>query len=170
MAMTKAGLTAVGALDRVVLDCRLPAGEYAVFHGLDESLRGLDLEEAVRVHLVGRAICATRRPHAPVPPAFVRVGDVRRFDEAGAIKPQAIKVLEEASEAVEACKAFVEATLADRDDASDLLMRAEDEIADVVQPACNLAWSLGCGDLTAAMTRCETRNRERGRITDAPDL
>lgn len=37
-----------------------------------------------------------------------------------------------------------------------------DELADVVQAACNLADRYGI-DLRAAMARCEERNRERGR-------
>lgn len=40
--------------------------------------------------------------------------------------------------------------------------RLADEIADVIQAACNLADRHGI-DLQAAMERCEERNRKRGR-------
>lgn len=38
-----------------------------------------------------------------------------------------------------------------------------DEIADVVQAACNLAASFGVTDLAPRMEACERRNQERGR-------
>lgn len=83
-------------------------------------------------------------------------------------KEQACKVLEEAAEVFGAWqalddnlefqaqyhKATIGATLAHVDLA--------DEIADVIQAACNLAERYGI-DVAAAMARCEQRNRERGR-------
>lgn len=79
-------------------------------------------------------------------------------------KEQACKVLEEAAEVFGAWQRV--------DDADRNFMFSEegnwhlpdlaDEIADVIQAACNLAYRYGI-DVAAAMKRCEQRNRERGR-------
>lgn len=79
-------------------------------------------------------------------------------------KEQACKVLEEAAEVFGAWQRV--------DDADRNFMFSEegnwhvpdlaDEIADVIQAACNLAYRYGI-DVSAAMQRCEERNRARGR-------
>lgn len=101
---------------------------------------------------------------------FVKLGAVRAFPGAVPDKAQALKVLEEAAEVVEAFK---------RADPGDVLPVARqfpdcnkrvlplvDEIADTVQACCNLASALGVDDLTPYLARCEERNRERGRYGD----
>lgn len=93
------------------------------------------------------------------------IGHVRTFD-AGVLatdsKAAACKVLEEASEVREAWSAYHDA--ADAVSAAHARLKLADELADVVQAACNLASSTGV-DLRAALDRCEQRNRDRGRIT-----
>lgn len=104
---------------------------------------------------------------------WVRVGSVRRFDHAEPDKAQALKVLEEAAEVVEAWKDFDEV----REDETrgygephdwtyvarnDLLA----ECADVIQATLNLVAALGVENFHPYMKACEKRNRERGRITD----
>lgn len=103
---------------------------------------------------------------------WVQMGSVRRFDEVKPDKAQALKVLEEAAEVVEACKDFDEVR---KDETrgygephdwtyvarNDLL----DECADVIQATLNLVAALGVEDFRPYMDACEERNRERGRIT-----
>lgn len=106
----------------------------------------------------------------------IELGAVRVFD-GGVIsdsKPQAVKVLEEAAEAVEAwkdydvCRRAVKMGM-EAPGAQQLRwsrMALSNELADVVQAACNLAFECGI-DMRAALDRCERRNRERGRIVGA---
>lgn len=101
----------------------------------------------------------------------VKLASVRTFPNVQHDKAQALKVLEEASETVEACKKWFladgfrkrnsEKVPADWADAefNDLM----DEIADTIQACCNLAAALGVTDLTPYLARCEERNRKRGR-------
>lgn len=96
----------------------------------------------------------------------MELGTVPVFDE-GAIsdsKEQAVKVLEEAYEVLEAWKGYDE----DRRVSEELGFTAgillADELADVVQAACNLAFVCGI-DMRAALDRCEQRNMVRGRIS-----
>lgn len=86
-------------------------------------------------------------------------------------KEQACKVLEEAAEVfgawqvVETCGHIDAPNVCDcKRYADDCAVKAylADEIADVIQAACNLAERYGI-DVAAAMQRCEERNRERGR-------
>ena len=106
---------------------------------------------------------------------WVRVGSVRRFDHLEADKAQALKVLEEAAEVVEAWKewewtdqhlpnpsADFDMVIAHNEAGHDLL----DECADVIQATLNLVAALGVEDFLPYMKACERRNRERGRITD----
>lgn len=72
-------------------------------------------------------------------------------------KRAALKPLEEASEVFAAWQALERSN---GDPAA--LTELADEIADVVQAACNLAARYGI-DMAAAMERCEERNRKRGR-------
>lgn len=95
----------------------------------------------------------------------MELGTVPVFDE-GAIsdsKEQAVKVLEEASEVLEAWKAY------DRSRGvtgvrGRKLSALGGELADVVQAACNLAFACGI-DLRLELDACYARNRERGRVS-----
>lgn len=100
---------------------------------------------------------------------YMVIGSVRVFDEVECSKAQAVKVLEEAAEAVEAWKAFDSAHGMGDDPACGVVqgctrLALADELADVVQAACNLAAACGIS-MRVALERCERRNRERGRIT-----
>ena len=105
---------------------------------------------------------------------YMKLGNVLPFPGAKPDKAQALKVLEEASETVEAFKKWLladsfqkcnaEKVPADFADAefNDLM----DEIADTIQASCNLASALGVTDLTPHLARCEERNRHRGRYDE----
>lgn len=88
--------------------------------------------------------------------------------EMGALKESAVKVLEEAAEAF-ASYQTLEREYARANDEKPYMpaLRNElaDEVADVIQAACNLASRYGL-DVAAAMVRCEERNRARGRYCD----
>lgn len=62
----------------------------------------------------------------------------------------------------EAAEVFAEYIITSEMDGNLGTERLADELADVVQAACNLAARYDI-DLSAAMERCERRNRERGR-------
>ena len=99
---------------------------------------------------------------------MVRIGNVKTFSEVKPDKAQALKVLEEAAEVVEAWK--------DHDRFMDTVdfvfgecqpktkVALLDECADVIQATCNLIASLGVYDFTEYMRDCEERNRKRGRL------
>lgn len=94
------------------------------------------------------------------------VGDVTEFKRVYADdKNHALKPLEEASEILEAWKAWRKASL--KHSASKMKWRREleDEIADCIQACVNLAAALGIDDLGPAMKRCEARNLHRGRYS-----
>lgn len=105
---------------------------------------------------------------------YIKLGNVKPFPNAAPTKAQALKVLEEASETVEAFKKWLladgfqkcnaEQVPADWADVefNDLM----DEIADTIQASCNLAAALGVEDLTPYLARCEERNRHRGRYDE----
>ena len=100
----------------------------------------------------------------------VSVGEVRCFDRPEASKAQALKVLEEAAEVVEAYKGWSAMRLSQFPDHSRMwLDRLLDECADVIQATCNLMAAVGVDDAGRAMARCEARNRKRGRITGGED-
>lgn len=88
----------------------------------------------------------------------VKLASVRTFPNVQHDKAQALKVLEEASETVEAFKKWFLA-----DWASAEFVDLMDEIADTIQACCNLAASLDVTDLTPYLARCEEMNRRRGR-------
>lgn len=94
---------------------------------------------------------------------FIKLGAVRAFSGAAPDKAQALKVLEEAAEVVEA---FKQRDPRDETHIGCDTARVLDEIADTVQACCNLASALGVTDLTPHLARCEERNRERGRYGD----
>lgn len=101
---------------------------------------------------------------------FIKLGAVRAFPGAVPDKAQALKVLEEAAEVVEAFKRAdpgdVLPVARQFPDCNKRILPLVDEIADTVQACCNLAAALGVTDLTPHLAACEERNRERGRYGD----
>ena len=101
---------------------------------------------------------------------FVKLGAVRAFPGAVPDKAQALKVLEEAAEVVEAFKRAdpgdVLPVARQFPDCNKRILPLVDEIADTIQASCNLAAALGVDDLAPYLARCEERNRERGRYGD----
>lgn len=90
----------------------------------------------------------------------VKLASVRTFPNAKPDKAQALKVLEEAAEVVEA---FKQRDPRDVTHIGYATAHVLDEIADTIQASCNLAAALGVTDLTPYLARCEERNRKRGR-------
>lgn len=101
---------------------------------------------------------------------FIKLGAVRAFPGAVPDKAQALKVLEEAAEVVEAFKRAdpgdVLPVARQFPDCNKRILPLVDEIADTVQACCNLAAALGVTDLAPHLAACEERNRERGRYGD----
>lgn len=104
---------------------------------------------------------------------WLAMPSIRVFDEVECSKGQAMKVLEEAAEVLEAWKEY-EGQQNDywrnSDVMDDIGVRLSeqnllDECADVIQATANLAAAIGVTDFGEIMKRCEMRNRERGRIT-----
>lgn len=91
---------------------------------------------------------------------YMKLGNVLSFPNAKPDKAQALKVLEEAAEVVEA---FKQRDLRDVTHIGYATANVLDEIADTIQASCNLAAALGVTDLTPYLARCEERNRRRGR-------
>jgi len=88
----------------------------------------------------------------------------------GTLKESAVKVLEEAAEAFASYQTLDREYARANDEKpymTALRIDLEDEIADVIQAACNLAarYDLSVAD---GMERCEGRNRARGRYPDEP--
>lgn len=90
----------------------------------------------------------------------VKLASVCTFPNVQPDKAQALKVLEEAAEVVEA---FKQRDPRDETHIGYATANVLDEIADTIQACCNLASALGVTDLTPYLARCEERNRERGR-------
>ena len=86
----------------------------------------------------------------------------------GTEKEAALKPLEEAAEAfgayqeIDRCGGPDQCVGCELRDTCDAPIALADEVADVVQAACNLAARYGI-DVDSAMRRCEWRNRRRGR-------
>ena len=101
---------------------------------------------------------------------YVKLGAVRAFPGSVPDKAQALKVLEEAAEVVEAFKRAdpgdVLPVARQFPDCNKRILPLVDEIADTIQASCNLAAALGVTDLTPHLAACEERNRERGRYGD----
>lgn len=101
---------------------------------------------------------------------YIKLGAVRAFPGAVPDKAQALKVLEEAAEVVEAFKRAdpgdVLPVARQFPDCNKRILPLVDEIADTIQACCNLAAALGVDDLAPYLARCEERNRERGRYGD----
>lgn len=93
--------------------------------------------------------------------SYIKLGGVRAFPNVQPDKAQALKVLEEAAEVVEAWKDYRDCVPLGFK--RGLLEMTIDEIADTIQACCNLAAAHGVTDLTPYLARCEERNRERGR-------
>lgn len=91
---------------------------------------------------------------------YMKLGNVLPFPGVQPDKAQALKVLEEAAEVVEA---FKQRDPRDETHIGYATANVLDEIADTIQASCNLAASLGVTDLTPYLARCEERNRRRGR-------
>lgn len=79
---------------------------------------------------------------------YVKLGGVMAFPGVQPTKEQAVKILEEAAEVVEAFKRGED---------------ANEEIADVITACRNLASSMGVYDLSHYLAQCEEKNRKRGR-------
>lgn len=90
----------------------------------------------------------------------INVGEVAVFDHTESTKEQALKILEEAAETVEAFKNWDESLCSPP--AKEALM---DEIADTIQACANLIAAIGVDNFTDCMELCTKRNIERGRIT-----
>ena len=90
----------------------------------------------------------------------IKLGNVKPFPNAAPTKAQALKVLEEAAEVVEAFKQRDPRDVTHIGYATGNVL---DESADTIQACCNLAAAHGVTDLTPYLARCEERNRERGR-------
>lgn len=99
---------------------------------------------------------------------YIKLGNVKPFPNAAPTKAQALKVLEEAAEVVEAFKQHSEAMSYDPECmfAKSSHRYLMDEIADTIQACCNLAAAIGVTDLTPYLARCEERNRKRGRYDE----
>ena len=93
----------------------------------------------------------------------VHVGAVATFEGVKPDKAQALKVLEEAAEVFGAWQDWEKSENLKPCYRVDLL----DEIADVVQAACNLAAAFGVTDFAPYMQDCRIRNEERGRYGNA---
>lgn len=91
---------------------------------------------------------------------------VPTFAIEGSLRSQALKVLEEAAELVEAVKAYESAESAGNDLDLDKYMAMMEEAADVNQALMNLMNAVGeCnGSLSAAAAECTIRNIDRGRL------
>ena len=100
----------------------------------------------------------------------VKLTSVRAFPGVKPTKEQALKVLEEAAEVVEAFKRAdpgdVLPVARQFPDCNKRILPLVDEIADTITACCNLAAALGVTDLTPHLAACEERNRERGRYGD----
>ena len=99
----------------------------------------------------------------------VYIGQVPTFEYVSADKQQALKVLEEASEVVDAYKAYYETCTTDWTDPYNVNQYRNtrehlvDECADVLQATCNLLSSLNVVDMTKWIERCKAKNERRGR-------
>ncbi len=76
---------------------------------------------------------------------YIKLGNVKPFPNAAPTKAQALKVLEEAAEVVEA---FKQRDPRDETHIGCATANVLDEIADTIQACCNLAAALGVTDLT----------------------
>lgn len=99
---------------------------------------------------------------------MVRIGNVKTFSEVKPDKAQALKVLEEAAEVVEAWKKCNEEALDGTcyHTGETLAKRSAliDECCDVITATCNLLASIGVRNAEIYMLKCEERNRKRGRL------
>ena len=95
---------------------------------------------------------------------WVRVGSVRRFDDAEADTMAAVAVNDAGLEVIYSLNDWMANPSARH---REMLLS---DCADVIQATLNLVAALGVDDFRPYMKACERRNRERGRITDGrPD-
>ena len=102
----------------------------------------------------------------------VTIGKVDTFPNVQPTKQQAVKVLEEASEVLEAWKDWDECSAGYkycpdcvlRDKPCAQIQYVIDESADVIQAVCNLLDALHVDDMREAMQECKERNVKRGRF------
>ena len=101
---------------------------------------------------------------------YIKLGNVLAFPDVKPTKEQAVKVLEEAAEVVEAFKRAdpgdVLPVARQFPDCNKRILPLVDEIADTITACCNLAAALGVTDLTPHLAACEEKNRRRGRYGD----
>lgn len=98
----------------------------------------------------------------------MRIIGTKTFDTGCTRREQALKVLEEAAELVEAVKNAEQFCWLD----SEAVKMAEEEAADVVQAVLNLFGMMGYDreGVELAMSECMERNRERGRYAKAREV
>lgn len=94
----------------------------------------------------------------------VRIGNVETFPDVEANKAQALKVLEEAAELVEAYKDWERCCGRPSIEQPEHLRLLTDECADVIQATCNLLDGLRIENFKPYMDRCKLRNKARGRM------
>ena len=127
-----------------------------------QPVRFIDWEETGTIAYEDGEAFTHRQPKANA----VRVGSVATFEGVKPDKAQALKVLEEAAEVFGAWQDW------DRSMDCKPIVRiaALNEIADVVQAACNLAAAFGVTDFAPYMRNCRIRNEERGRYGNAEEI
>lgn len=100
----------------------------------------------------------------------VQIGEVATFPDAKADKAQVLKIAEEYSEVFSAWEDYAKFEPRQYENEIDYCECTEarrhlvDECADLITATCNLLAALGVDDMSGAMTECEQRNRERGRL------
>lgn len=105
-----------------------------------------------------------KRAQADEEAGAVSIGNVRHFKDIEPDKQQALKPLEEAAEVFGAWQAWRANGPTINEDEVRLTGAFVDELCDTIQACVNLAASIGVRDLQPWMTRCEERNRKRGRL------
>lgn len=91
--------------------------------------------------------------------------EIKTFPDCKANKAQALKILEEAAEVYSAWEDFKNDDFMYLDHIQDIT----EELADVIQAACNFLAALGIEDASKAMEQCYLRNKRRGRFKEVED-
>lgn len=98
---------------------------------------------------------------------MVRIGDINPFPNLKSDKAQALKPLEEAAESFAAWQEWGRSRLMSMPAYEGERRRAAlYEVADCIQACADLAYAMGCDDLTPYLAEVEERNRKRGRYDD----
>lgn len=96
--------------------------------------------------------------------AVMEVGNIEAFRDLEPDKELLHKLLEEAAEVYGAWDSWDKwRGLGNQPTEDALRERAIDEVADVIQAACNVAAAMGVVDFAPYMGRCHERNAKRGR-------